>query len=447
MLTVRGSRVLLPDGERPASIHIDGETIVRIGARAEKATGDVLDAGDLIVAPGIVDTHVHVNEPGRTEWEGFDSATRAAAAGGVTTIVDMPLNCVPATTDAAALEAKREAACGKCHVDVGFWGGVVPGNAGELEALVDAGVRGFKCFLVPSGVDEFPAVAESDLRAALPILARRNVPLLVHAESPAVIERVARAFQATARPFQGRERYATYLATRPAAAEVAAVRLMIDLAQALKARVHIVHVACVEAAEAIAAARDRGVRISGETCPHYLTFAAEEIPDGAVEFKCAPPVRGAVERDALWRSLGRGALDLIATDHSPSPPSLKCPGDFLRAWGGIASLELSLAATWTGASSRGFGPDHLSRWVSAAPAALAGLADRKGAIAPGRDADLAIWDPEASVTVDTSRLQQRHKLTPYAGMRLKGRVERTIVRGRTVWNDGRLICAGTGGFV
>jgi allantoinase len=442
---------VFPDGERPGSFFVDGSGTIAAIHEYDVAwhNADLFDAGDLAVSPGIVDTHVHVNEPGRTEWEGFDTATRAAAAGGVTTIVDMPLNSVPATTSVAALERKRASAREQCHVDVAFWGGVVPGNESQIDGLVDAGVRGFKCFLVPSGVDEFAAVAESDLRRAMPILARRRVPLLVHAEAPHVItdlgSRIADASPQASRQSEIRNpKYATYLATRPPQAEVAAIELMIRLSREFDARVHIVHVACGEGVDAIARAKGAGVRITAETCPHYLAFPAEEIPDGATEFKCAPPIREASHREALWEGLRRGSLDLVATDHSPAPPALKCAGDFMRAWGGIASLELSLAAVWTGARSRGFGVADLARWMSAAPARLAGLEARKGAIAVGRDADLIVWDPDAEFTVDASTLQQRHKLTPYAGRRLAGVVRTTIRRGERVWDDRRLVPSGGG---
>ena len=435
MLVVRSTRVVLPGIEQPASIQIDNGRILRVGGYEECSAGvDLLDVGNLVVSPGIVDTHVHVNEPGRTDWEGFDTATRAAAAGGVTTIVDMPLNCVPATTTTRALAAKRQAASGRCHVDVAFWAGVVPGNDGEIDALVDAGARGFKCFLVPSGVDEFPAVDESDLRRVMPILARRRVPLLVHAESPAFIRSVGAEL---VRPEHNA--YGTYLATRPPEAEVEAVRLMIDLAAAFSVPVHIVHVAAAGAVAEIARARERGVPITAETCPHYLTFAAGDIPDGATVFKCAPPIRDASHRDALWDGLKRGALDLVATDHSPSPPALKCGLDFFHAWGGIASLEHSLAVMWTGARARGFTPADLARWMSAAPGRLARFAGRKGVIEAGGDADLVIWDPDAEFTVDPARLQQRHKLTPYAERRLRGVVRTTLVRGERVWDEGRLV--------
>jgi len=434
MLVLRSRRMILPEGERPAALHIDAGVIARIAAYdSDDPTGAALfDAGHLAVSPGLVDTHVHVNEPGRTAWEGFDTATRAAAAGGVTTIVDMPLNSVPATTDVAALGAKREAARAQSHVDVAFWGGVVPGNAGELDALVDAGVRGFKCFLVPSGVDEFPAVDEGDLRQALPVVARRQVPLLVHAELPGLLTVAADA---------PRHNYRTYAGTRPCAAEAEAIRLMVRLAEEFGARVHIVHVSSAEGVAVIAAAKAKGIPVSAETCPHYLTFTGDEIADGATEFKCAPPIRSAADRDALWQGLFDGTLDLVATDHSPAPPAMKRgdgTGDFFAAWGGIASLELSLAAVWSRLRNFGGTLSTLARWMSEAPAALAGFGDRKGRIAPGFDADLVVWDPDGNVHVDPLRLQQRHKLTPYAGRTLAGRVEATFVGGQRVWDRGRL---------
>jgi allantoinase len=488
-LIIRSARVVLPDGVRPASLHISDGRIARVGAhddhsayddRGAKALAErdaeLLDVGDLVVSPGIVDTHVHVNEPGRTEWEGFDTATRAAAAGGVTTIIDMPLNSVPATTTVTALEAKRAAARGHVHVDVGFWGGVVPGNAAELDPLVDAGVRGFKCFLVPSGVPEFGAVDEADLRLALPILARLGVPLLVHAEDLRVIAECGlrnadsnpdSTPQSTPRSAIRDPQYATYLASRPPRAEVVAIRLMVRLASEFGVHVHIVHVACTEAVREIADAKAAQVPITAETCPHYLTFAAEDIPDGATELKCAPPIREARHRESLWDGLQRGALDMIATDHSPAPPAMKRPGDFMRAWGGIASLELSLSAVWSGVGRpfQGRQPGEpacipslsrderlalqqeicaVARWMSERPAALAGLGARKGRIAAGVDADLVVWDPDAEWTVDPSRLQQRHKLTPYAGRRLRGVVHATYVRGERVWDGDRLARAGGG---
>ena len=455
-MVIRSTRVVLADGVRAASIHVENGVIARIDDDRSNR-GDLFDAGDLVILPGLVDTHVHVNEPGRTEWEGFDTATRAAAAGGVTTIVDMPLNSVPATTTVAALDEKRSAARGRCHVNVAFWGGVVPGNASQLEPLVDAGVRGFKCFLVPSGVDEFQHVGEPDLREAMPVLAGRGVPLLVHAESPEAILPPTRST------------YEAYLASRPPEAEVEAIRMIIRLAREFGTRTHIVHVACAEAVEEISRAKLDRVPITAETCPHYLTFAGEEIAEGATEFKCAPPIRHSHHREALWSGLHSGALDLVATDHSPAPPALKCRGDFVRAWGGIASLEMSLAAVWT-RSAESLALHHtevalhdtavalhdtavaravqasvckITRWMCAAPARLAGLS-RKGRIAAGCDADLLVFDPDAEWIVDPARLQQRHKLTPYAGRRLRGAVRTTFLRGVRVWDDGRLVREGAG---
>jgi allantoinase len=433
VLVVRGRRIVLDGAERPAALHIvDGRIAAVRSIDDMPAPGpavEVVDVGDLVVSPGIVDSHVHINEPGRTDWEGFDTATRAAAAGGVTTIIDMPLNSVPATTDVQALEEKRRAARGQCHVDVGFWGGVVPDNRDALDSLVDAGVRGFKCFLVPSGVDEFQHVGEEHLRRALPVLAARKVALLVHAELPGQI-----------RPHAGQPAsYRDYMTTRPPAAEVEAIRLTAWLAGECGAHAHIVHVSSSDGVEAVKEAQSRGVQITAETCPHYLTFSADDVPSGATEYKCAPPVRDGDHREALWRGLGSATLGLVASDHSPAPPALKCRGDFARAWGGIASIELGLAAVWTEARVRSYGVGDLSRWMSEAPAALAGLSGRKGRIAPGYDADLVVWHPDDEFTVDVSRLQQRHKVTPYAGRRLRGAVRTTFVRGQRVWDSGAMV--------
>ena len=431
-VVVRSRRVVTQDGIRPAAIHVHEGRIKAVTAHPDVPAGALVrDAGDFLVMPGLVDTHVHVNDPGRAEWEGFETATRGAAAGGVTTIVDMPLNSVPATTSAAALKAKRAAAQGHTAVNVAFWGGIVPGNTAELPALCDAGARGFKCFLVPSGVDEFPAVDERDLRAALPVLAERGLPLLVHAELPGPIEAAAVADG-------NRRAYSTWLASRPARAEVEAIRLLVRLAREFGTRIHIVHVSAAEAIPLIRHARAEGLRITAETCPHYLTFAAEDISAGATQFKCAPPLRDRANRDALWQALVAGDLQLVASDHSPCPPSMKClrDGDFMKAWGGIAGLELSLPAVWTGLSSRGGGLERLTEWLSTAPARLAGFEGRKGVIAPGADADLVIWDPNATFIVDPERLHQRHKLTPYAGMTLRGRVDATLIRGHLVHERG-----------
>lgn len=425
LLTLRGQRVVTPEGVRPATLHIRQGRIERV---TQEVSEPALDCGDLVVMPGIVDTHVHVNEPGRTEWEGFETATRAAAAGGITMLVDMPLNSIPATTTREALRAKIAAAQGKTYVDVGFWGGVVPGNTGELSGLVDDGVLGFKAFLVPSGVEEFENVGEADLRAAMPVLAREGAVLLAHAELPGPIQAAANVWQGG-----NPNEYGRYLRSRPDAAEVEAVELLVRLCRETGCRVHVVHVASEEVLPVLRQARAEGLPITAETCPHYLTFAAEEIPDGALAFKCAPPIRSRANRERLWEALREGLLDLVATDHSPSPPELKA-GDFRGAWGGIASLQLSLPAVWTGARERGFAIENLAEWMCAAPARLAGLGDRKGRIAPGYDADLVIWDPEASFAVDPMKLHHRHKLTPYAGRTLSGVVRRTLLGGETVYD-------------
>ena len=419
---VRGRRIVTPDGVHPASIHVEGSRIVRV-ARWEALHGGatLADAGDSLVMPGLVDTHVHVNEPGRTEWEGFATATRAAAAGGITTICDMPLNSVPATTSVAALEAKRTAAQGQCAVAVELIGGVVPGNSGELEALRDAGVCAFKCFLSPSGVPEFPCVRERDLREAFPVLARTGLTLMVHAEDPELLVAEGKS-----------RRYADYLASRPVEAEHSAIELLIRLMEWCPTPVHIVHLSSATSLPLIGAARTRGLPLTVETCPHYLTFAAEEIPAGATTYKCAPPIRGGATLDALWRGLIERQINLVASDHSPCPPPMKATGgDFFAAWGGIASLQLSLSAVWTGARARGVAPERLAEWMSAAPARLIRAEGRKGALAAGFDADIVAWNPEASLVVDPAGLLHRHPVTPYAGRELFGVV-------RATWAGGRL---------
>jgi allantoinase len=435
---LRSQRVVTPAMVGPAMVVVRQGVIAAV-APPEEAPSDLplVDVGERVVLPGLVDPHVHVNEPGRTEWEGFDTATRAAVAGGITTLVDMPLNSVPATTTVAALFAKRRAAAGRSWVDVGFWGGVVPDNASSLPALWAAGALGFKAFLVPSGVPEFPAVDEALLRHAMDQLAGLGAPLLVHAELPGPLAGPTALLEGSDPAV--RRTYAAYLASRPPAAEVQAIDLALRLARQTGARLHVVHLSTAEALGLLEEARAAGLPVTVETCPHYLTFAAPEVPDGATEWKCAPPIRGPADREGLWQALGRGTLDLVASDHSPSPPSGKCleSGDFARAWGGISSLQLALPAVWTGARERGFGLPHLVRWMAAAPARLAGLDHRKGALAVGHDADLVVFDPEASFVVDPAQLYHRHPLTPYRGRRLLGRVETTYLRGIPVFDRGR----------
>ena len=429
---IRGSRVVTPEGIRPATIHIAHGRIARVSDVDDASHGaSTVDAGDLLVMPGLVDTHVHVNEPGRTDWEGFETATRAAAAGGVTTLLDMPLNSIPATTSLAALRAKTNAATGKTWVDVGFIGGVVPGNASALGDLARAGVRAFKCFLVPSGVPEFAHVTEPDLREAMPALARLGLPLMVHAELPDVIE--AATLEATA---GDPTRYATYLASRPAAAEHEAVALVIEIAQVTGAWLHIVHVSSARTATMVASARARGVRITAETCPHYLWFDAAEIPDGATEYKCAPPIRAVGDRDGLWHALSAGDLHMIVSDHSPCPPILKRRdvGDYFVAWGGIASLQLGISVVWTAMRARRLEIDHLTRWMGEEPAGLARLGGRKGRIAADYDADIVLFDPEERFEVRADALLHRHKISPYLGAHLHGTVEATYVRGALAYD-------------
>ena len=430
-MIVRSSRAITPQGVRPADVWIREGRIEAVTPPGSTPAGvEVLDAGDRVLMPGLVDAHVHINEPGRTEWEGFDSATRAAAAGGVTTLVDMPLNCIPATTTKAALEAKRAATAGRLFVDCAFWGGVVPGNAGELAGLVDAGVAGFKAFLVSSGVEEFRSVDEQDLRKALPILAKSRKPLLVHAE-----------LQGQAPSVLGDPNvYGTYLASRPASWENEAVRLLVALCRETGAAIHVVHLASAEALPQLAEAKREGLPLTVETCPHYLFFAAEDVPTGRTEFKCSPPIRERANRERLWDGLAAGTIDMVVSDHSPCTPALKAleAGDFLKAWGGIASLQLRLPVVWTEARRRGFTLAQLAAWTCERPAVLAGLGGRKGRIAPGYDADLVVWDPDASFTVAAENVWHRHSLTPYRGHRLTGKVEQTILRGALVYDRGAL---------
>lgn len=418
---LRSRRVVLPDGVRPASIQVRNGIIAGVGSYNVSSAEDF---GDLVIMPGVVDTHVHINEPGRSDWEGFSTATQAAAAGGVTTLIEMPLNSIPATVSVPALQVKVAAAQGKCWVDIGFWGGVIPGNAPQLRPLWEAGCFGFKCFLAPSGVDEFPHVAEADLRLAMPEIAACGGVLLAHAEDPAHLRA----------PTGDVRHYATVLQSRPRKAEDSAIELLIRLSGETRCRVHVVHLSSSESLPQLQAARKAGLPVTVETCPHYLVFAAEQIPDGATQFKCAPPIRESANRDALWRALRGGDIDFVVSDHSPCPPAMKHvhTGDFSSAWGGIASLELGLPAVWTEARQRSARIADMARWMSTGPARLAGLGHRKGAIAAGYDADFVIWDPDADFTVEPSRLHQRHKVTPYAGRRLFGVVQQTWLRGQAV---------------
>jgi allantoinase len=428
----------LPDGVREAAAYVRDNRIEFIAEYRAKLDADTeVDLGDLALLPGLVDTHVHVNEPGRTEWEGFGSATRAALAGGVTTICDMPLNSVPVTTSVSALREKVAAAAGQCAVDVAFWGGAVPGNAPEMGPLLDAGVLGFKCFLIDSGIPEFPPLSRGELRTAMKVLAESGAPMTVHAEDPGEV-------LSPAGPG-----YDAFVASRPPVAERRAIETVISAAAGTGARAHIVHLAAAECAALIGSARAAGVALSAETCPHYLFFAAEEVPAGHTEFKCCPPVRYTANREALWRALEAGVIDCVVSDHSPCPPSLKDfdTGDFRTAWGGISSLQIGLPAVWTVARKRGHTLADVARWMSAFPASLAGL-PAKGRIAAGCDADLVAFDPEASFAVRGSELLHRHPVTPYDGRTLTGRVSRVWLGGVEVSADdsprGRLLRRGGG---
>lgn len=428
----------------PASVHIRDGRIVYLGSFDEVPTGcEVVTADDgSFVIPGLVDTHVHVNEPGRTDWEGFVTATSAAAAGGVTTVIDMPLNSIPATTTLSAFHEKLSSAQGRCYVDVGFWGGVVPGNTHELAPLFESGVVGFKCFLVPSGVDEFPNVMEEDLRKAFPELVRLGATLIVHAELPGPIEHAS----ATSVSNVDNRRYQNFLDSRPAAAENEAVALMIRLSREFGSPVHIVHHSSAEALPMLRQARREGVMITVETCPHYLVLFAEEIPDGATEFKCCPPIRERKNCEQLWQALFEDTIDLVVSDHSPCPPELKAraSGDFQEAWGGISSLQLRLPVMWTGAQSRGVSLMELVQWLCVRPAKLVGLEHRKGRLAVGFDADVAIWNPREEFRVTADIIHHKHKVTPYTGQSLRGVVQKTFLRGRKIYDDGAISSAPRG---
>lgn len=422
-LVFRARRMITKDGEGPGSVGVRDGVIVAVGADVDgPRMVDVAD--DEVLLPGLVDTHVHVNDPGRTEWEGFATATRAAAAGGVTTLVDMPLNSVPPTVAVPALDLKRATAFGRTHVDVGFWGGAVPGNLAELPSLHEAGVYGFKCFLLHSGVDEFGHLSARELEAALLVLRGLDALMIVHAEDPTVIEQA---------PSPHGRAYAGFLESRPKVAEVLAIATVIELARRTGARVHVLHLSSADALPMIAAARNDGVAITAETCPHYLTLTAEQVPDGATEFKCCPPIREAANQDLLWQGLADGVIDCVVSDHSPCTVALKRfdTGDFADAWGGIAGLQLGLPAVWTAARRRGVALTDVVRWMSAAPAELVGLTG-KGGIEVGRDADFCVFAPDEEFTVDVARLYHRNAVSAYHGSRLTGMVRRTFLRGREV---------------
>jgi allantoinase len=420
-LAISAARVITPDGERPTTILIRDGVIVELTDRPPSGVAQIVIPDDRVLLPGLVDSHVHVNEPGRTEWEGFATATAAAAAGGVTTIVDMPLNSIPATVDVPSLELKRAATRGKLAVDVAFWGGAVPGNADELRPLHEAGVVGFKCFLLPSGVDEFAPLDAAGVRKAMETIAGFDGLLIAHAEDATVIDEA---------PHAGGRHYDDFVASRPAAAEVSAIEALLGQTRTTGCRTHVVHLSSATSLPLIRAAKGAGLPVTVETCPHYLTLRAEDVPDGATQFKCCPPIRDDANRELLWAGLADGTIDLIVSDHSPCTVDAKCldTGDFGEAWGGIASVQLGLPAIWTDAAGRGIPLTDVVRWMATAPAELTGLADR-GAIAPGRRADLCVFAPDERFVVDPARLRHRNPISPYAGKELRGVVEQTWLHG------------------
>lgn len=428
---LRSRRVVTPQGVEARDICIQGGKIKELLPYGKATNGSVETFDSFVISPGIVDSHVHINEPGRTEWEGFQTATHAAAAGGITTLADMPLNCIPVTTTANAFQQKLKSCESQLMVDCAFWGGLIPGNVRDLDPLMNAGVSGFKAFLIHSGIDDFPNATEEDLKAGMPVIARRNRPLLVHAElncsehTPEILER-------------SKTPYDRYLASRPKKWEMDAIALVIRLARKNKCPVHIVHLSCADALPMIESARNDGVPITVETCSHYLTLCAEEIAVGDTRFKCAPPIREKSNAELLWSGLEKGIIDCVVSDHSPCTPELKRleQGDFQGAWGGISSLQLGLSLIWTESRKRGYSLMQLTRWMSENPAKLLRLERQKGAIASGYDADLVLWKPEESFSIAPSLIQHRHKVTPYEGKTVFGKVYRTLLRGETIYHEG-----------
>jgi allantoinase len=436
------NRVVTPQGTHPAALLTDEGKIRAICRPSELPADAVLhDCGNDTILPGLVDTHVHINQPGRIEWEGFRTATRAAAAGGYTTLVDMPLNCLPETTTVTALQAKRDAAQGECFVDWAAWGGAVADNQQHILPLAHAGVLGFKCFLIYPGCDGFTMIDQQQLEAALPAIAESGLPLLVHAELAGPIDAATQKL----RNADWRS-YATYLASRPDDAELEAIRLMIRLCRRYGFHLHIVHLSTALALDDLRAARAEGLPITVETCPHYLHFAAEEVADGATLLKCAPPIRSKANQNALWQALRDGTIDMVVTDHSPCSPEMKRleTGRFDLAWGGIASLSVALPVMYTECRQRGFTLDHLVRWMSAAPAALAGISDRAGALAVGREANFIVFDTETIHTVTPDKLHYRHAISPYLGETMHGVVKATYLRGEPVYSAGNFAAVPSG---
>ncbi len=428
---LHSKRTITPAGERDAFVWIKDGLIKSVSEANPDINVEVIDIGNNVLMPGVIDPHVHINEPGRSEWEGFDTATKAAIAGGVTTLVDMPLNASPVTTTVEAFEKKLAATKGNLHTNCGFWGGLVPGNEKEIEPLIENGVLGFKAFLTHSGIDEFPNVTEDDLRKAMPLLAKHGLPLLVHAE-----------LSDNHKPptTNNKRSYQAYLQSRPKKCEDDAIALMIRLCEEFDCRTHIVHLSSADSIEQIQRAKEKGLPLTVETAQHYLAFCAEEISDGATAFKCAPPIRERANNERLWQALKEGIIDFVATDHSPATRDLKQleSGDFTKAWGGIASIQFALPALWTVAKQRGYTASDVCKWLSANPAKLIEQEAKKGIIAEGFDADLIVWNPEESFVVTDDIIQHKHKVTPYIGRELFGVVKQTYLSGVKVYDEGKM---------
>lgn len=432
---IHSERVITPDGVCEAIVLIKNGKIADVVDELTIDDFAVIDVGRKVLMPGVVDPHVHINEPGRTEWEGFDTATKAAIAGGITTLVDMPLNSSPVTTTAKAFDEKIKSANGKLHTNCGFWGGIIPGNTREIEPLIEKGVLGFKAFLTHSGIDEFPNVTESDLRKAMPLIAKHKLPLLVHCELQGL------AIPSPKERGQGVRSYNNYLSSRPKKWEDDAIALMIRLCEEFNCRVHIVHLSSADSIEQIADAKQRSLPLTVETGQHYLYFGAEEIKDGQTQFKCAPPIREKDNNEKLWQALKDGIIDFVATDHSPAPPAMKelVSGDFRKAWGGISSIQFALSVLWTAAEKRDCSMVNILKWLCENPAKLTGLKNLKGKIAIGYDADFVVWDPEKKFTVREDIIHHKHKITPYLNNELYGVVEQTWLKGEKVFDRGEFI--------
>ena len=422
---------MTPDGLRNTVVVVRDGVIVDVSDPSRETSGiETIDVGNKVLMPGVIDPHVHINEPGRTDWEGFDTATKAAIAGGVTTLVDMPLNSSPVTTTALAFDDKLKATIGKLHTNCGFWGGVVPGNTSEIEKLIDKGVLGFKAFLTHSGIDEFPNTTEDDLRKTMPIIARHNLPLLVHCELTDNHQAVG-----------NNRSYWPYLESRPRRWEDNAIGMMIRLCEEFNCRVHVVHLSSSDSIEQVARAKQKGLPLTVETGQHYLYFNAEQISDGQTQFKCAPPIREKENNERLWQALKDGIIDFVATDHSPATPDLKEieSGDFTKAWGGIASLQFALPVLWSAARQRDCGLNDVAKWLCENPAKLIGKQNSKGKIAKGFDADLIVWDGEKEFTVEEPMISHKHKVTPYLNETLSGVVEQTYLSGDKVFESGKFV--------